>query len=193
MSAALRVRFALPAGQRRRRAPCSARPRRARAFTLVELLVVIVIVGVLVATLTLTAGGGAGRELQQAAERSRRLIELACERAVLGGRDIGFDAVQGGLRFGYYEVEGWRAIGDRAGDELRPRPWGEGVTVRAERDGEPLALDEEAAEEPPFACLASGELTPLRLEFSRPDLVERWTLEGALDGRLTLARHDDAR
>jgi general secretion pathway protein H len=193
VSAALRARFALPAGQRRRRAPPSARPRHARAFTLVELLVVIVIVGVLVATLTLTAGGSAGRELQQAAERSRRLIELACERAVLGGRDIGFDAVRDGLRFGYFEVEGWRAIGDSAGDELRPRAWGKGVEVRAERDGEPLTMADEAAAEPPFACLASGELTPLRLEFSRPDLGERWTLDGALDGRLTLAQHDDAR
>jgi general secretion pathway protein H len=177
---------------------CMPRPvrrafSRARGFTLIEILVVIVIIGVLVATLTLAAGGGAVRELENAAERSQRLIELACERAVLSGRDLGFAPTREGLRFGYYEREGWRPIEARGGDELRPRPWGAGVEVRAARDGDPLEVRDEPPAEPPFACLASGELTPLRLEFSRPDVAHYWRLEGAFDGRLTLRQEDDAR
>lgn len=162
-------------------------------FTLIELLVVIVIVGVLLAAVTLAAGGSATRELQNAAERSQRLIQLACERAVLSGRDLGFAPTRDGLRFGYYEIEGWRPLEADPGDELRPRPWGNGVEVEAERDGDRLVLDAEAPVEPPYACLASGELTPLRLRFRRGDVAEHWVLDGALDGRLTLARRDHAR
>jgi type II secretion system protein H len=165
----------------------------ARGFTLIEILVVLVIAGVLVGALALSYGGSAARELQTAAERSRRLLMLACERAVLGGRDIGFAPSTRGMRFGYYALDGWRELEDDASDELRLRPWGEGVEVRAERDGETIVLAAEAPAEPPFACLSSGELTPLRLVFSRPDAGAAWQLEGRLDGTLELGPATDAR
>jgi general secretion pathway protein H len=173
------------------RAPRRVRPA-ARGFTLIEILVVLVIAGVLVGALALAYGGSAARELQTAAERSRGLILLACERAVLGGRDIGFAPSTRGMRFGYYELDGWRELEGHASDELRLRPWGEGVEVRAERDGEPLVLGADAPAEPPFACLSSGELTPLRLVFSRPDAGAAWQLEGRLDGTLELGPASDA-
>ena len=147
----------------------------------------------LVGALVLAYGGSATRELQTAAERSRGLIALACERALLGGRDIGFAPSTRGMRFGYYKLEGWRELDGDASDELRLRPWGEGVEVRAERDGEVLVLDPDAPAEPPYACLASGELTPLRLVFSRPDAGTAWQLEGRLDGTLVLEPAPDAR
>ena len=166
---------------------------RSRGFTLIEILVVIVIIGVVAGAITLSAGGSATRELANAAERNRRLIELACERAVLSGRDIGFAPTPEGMRYGYYEREGWRPVPEQGSDELRPRPWGEGIEVRAERDGELLLSSDTLPDDPPFACLSSGELTPLRLEFSRPDRPERWRLEGALDGRISLTQLDAAR
>lgn len=162
-----------------------------RGFTLIEMLVVLVIIGVMVAVATLAVGGSGARELQNAAERSFRLIELACERAELGGRDIGFEPLRDGLRFGYYELDGWRALEENGGDELRARPWGEGVEIVAERDGESLPLQDEVDGDPSFACLASGELTPLALTFSRPGVGERWRLQGELDGSLALNRLDD--
>lgn len=167
--------------------------RLSAGFTLIELLVVLVIVGVLVVAATLAAGGSGARELENAAQRSRSLIALACERALISGRDVGFVPLREGLRFGYYGLDGWHALPDRGSDELRPRPWGEGIELRIERDRELLALPEEAPDEPPFACLSSGELTPLAFEFSRADVRDRWRLEGQLDGKLTLTAVSDAR
>jgi general secretion pathway protein H len=166
---------------------------RARGFTLIEVLVMLVIIGVVIGALTLAVGGSGARELENAARRSQSLIQLACERATMSGRDIGFAPVQAGMRFGYYEIEGWRPLRDDHGDELRPRAWGDGVEVVAERDGERLEPATEPPEQPPFACLASGELTPLRLEFARAGVAERWELEGSLDGRLELRQINDAR
>jgi type II secretion system protein H len=162
-------------------------------FTLIEVLVVLVIAAVLVATLTLAIGASGTRELENAARRSQRLITLACERAVLSGRDIGFAALGDGLHFGYYEPEGWRELREDPGEELRVRPWGEGVDVQLEREDEPLPIATELPAQPPFACLSSGELTPLRIEFTRPDVAARWRLEGSIDGTLALAEVGDAR
>ena len=69
-----------------------------------------------------------------------------------------------------------------------------GGAVRARReDDEELNLPDEAPTKPPFACLSSGELTPLRWEFRRSDVGETWRLEGQFDGTLTLTAVPDAR
>lgn len=151
------------------------------------------IASVLIAALVLSTGGSGARALENAAQRSRGLIALACERALLGGRDIGFAPAQDGLHFGYFAIEGWRPLGRDGSDELRARPWGDGVAVQARRGDESLPLDEAAPAEPPFACFASGELTPFRIEFRRDDVVQTWRLDGALNGELTLTLVDDAR
>jgi general secretion pathway protein H len=164
----------------------------ARGFTLIEILVVLVIVGVLVGALVLASGGSGARDLENAARRAESLIAVACERAVIGGRDIGFAPVQGGLRFGYFELDGWHPVADRADDELRPRALGDGIELVAERDGEALELEADAPVEPPFACLASGELTPFTLRMTRPGVKDEWQLDGQLDGTLELAMRDDA-
>lgn len=185
-------------GERARRAadepPAAPWRLPARGFTLIELLIVIVIVAVMLATLVLAAGGSGARTLENAAQRSRGLVALACERAVLGGRDIGFTATRKGLRFGYFQPEGWRALGADGADELRARPWGEGVDARVEREGQALDLPEDTPDAPDFACLSSGELTPFRIELRRADVAEAWRLEGRLDGSLALDLADsDAR
>ena len=111
---------------------------------------------------------------------------------MIGGRDIGFAPVQGGLRFGYFELDGWHEVADRPDDELRPRDLGDGIELEAERDGEPLTLDVDAPEDPPFACLSSGELTPFVLRLQRPGVKDAWQLDGHLDGSVELALQGDA-
>lgn len=166
---------------------------RATGFTLIEILVVVVIAGVLVGALVIAAGASGPRQLENAARRAQSLVAVACERAVIGGRDIGFAPVEGGLRFGYFEPDGWRELGERADDELRPRALGEGIVLEARQEGEPLDVAPDPPAQPPFACLASGELTPFTLRLTRPGVAEAWELQAHLDGTLDLARIDDAR
>ena len=68
---------------------------KARGFSLIEILVVVVIVGVTAAVVALSVRGSGEREVENAAQRARALVRLACERAIIGGRDIGFSAVSG--------------------------------------------------------------------------------------------------
>lgn len=160
--------------------------RAARGFTLIELLVVVAIAAVVTTAVVLAWRGSGVREVENAARRAQALVTLACERAVIGGRDIGFAPVADGLRFGYFARDGWQPLGDSRNDELRPRALGNGLVLRAWRDGVDLELVPEAPDEPPFACFSSGELTPFVLEIARADAPQPWTLQGDLDGTLTL-------
>lgn len=165
----------------------SDRPRRgSRGFSLIEILVVVVIVGVVTGTVMLSIRGSGERAVENAAQRARALVALACERAVLSGRDIGFTPVIEGLRFGYFERDGWQPLSDAGSDELRARALGRQLQLVAMREGVELPLEEEAGREPAFACLASGELTPFVLRLMRDDAVQAWELEGRLDGELLL-------
>lgn len=169
-----------------RRAPVPA--HGSTGFSLIEILVVLVIVGIAVTGAVLSIGGSGEREVENAARRAERLVRLACERAVIGGRDIGFDAVRDGLRFGYVEIDGWRPLGEGGTDELRARPLGRELLISAQRDGLDLVLGDESGREPSFGCFSSGEMTPFVLRIDRADVAQPWQLQGALDGTLTLIR-----
>lgn len=159
---------------------------RERGFSLIEILVVVVIVGVTTGLVALSIRGSGEREVENAAHRAQALVRLACERAMLGGRDIGFAVVNDGLRFGYFDIDGWRPLAGAGSDELRARPLGRDLALAALREGIPLPLSEEPGREPSFACLSSGELTPFVLRIDRVDASQPWELEGHLDGELAL-------
>ncbi|MFA5683467.1 MAG: type II secretion system minor pseudopilin GspH [Lysobacteraceae bacterium] len=161
---------------------------RQRGFTLIEVLVVLVIVGVVIGAMVLASGGSGERQLENAARRAELRIRLACERAMFTGVDVGFSVLAEGLRFGYLLPGRWAPLADAPDEALRLRPLGEGILVQAYRDG--LEVDQAQAELPQFACHASGELTPLRLQLGREGVNTRWRLDGHVDGRLELRRED---
>lgn len=164
--------------------------RRRGGFSLIELLVVLVIMGVVVGTVTLAIGGSGERELERAARAAQARITLACQRAELGGHDIGFALDGGALRFGYLHPQAWQPFPPRSGEELRERPLGDGVLAELYRDGERLGEPDPLT--PQLVCFASGELTPFELRLARADVARRWHLRGQLDGRLLLEPIDAA-
>jgi general secretion pathway protein H len=162
--------------------------RLSNGFSLIELLVVLVIIGVVLATVTLAIGGSGDRELENAARRAQARIALACERALVGGHDIGFSLVEDRLRFGYLTPQGWQPFAPRAGEELRERSLGEGLALELLRDG--IVLDAVDALDPQLACFSSGELTPFELRLARADVGRHFILRGGLDGRILLEASD---
>jgi general secretion pathway protein H len=162
-----------------------------RGFSLIELLVVLVIIGVVLGAVTLAVGGSGEREVEDAAKRAQARVQLACERALLGGYDIGFSLVGEAMRFGYLTPQGWQPFAPGQGEELRERPLGPGLTLELRRDGVVIADAGDAA--PQLVCHASGELTPFELQVARDDVARRWQVSGALDGRVELAATDALR
>lgn len=155
-------------------------------FTLIEILVVVVIVGVLVVAVTLAFGTvGVERSLEREGERFRALVAYACNRAELGGRDVGIHVDAGGYAFSRSGLAAWQRESD---GELRPRRWTEGLRVTLSRDGR--ALDDARADAavPQLVCFASGELTPFVLELAAGDAPLRYRVSGEAGGRVTLER-----
>lgn len=127
-------------------------------MSLLELLVVIAIMAVIsVGAILAVANAGPERRLEREGRRFAALVELACERAQLTGREHGVHLSTSGYAFGMATPAGWRVLTD---GELRPRLLETGLTLVAARDDVALELDAGTPLEPQAVCLASGELTP---------------------------------
>lgn len=175
-----------------------ARPpgrRRADGFTLIEVLVVVVIVGIVSAVVLLSSGlVSEDRNLRQEARRMASLIELAADEALLQGRDLGLEVLQGGYRFVEYdpynnrwqEITGDELLRARELDEdLRLELWIEDRRVQLldearstggadaedddedERYGVRRRRDERSEYAPHALIMSSGQVTPFDLEIIR--------------------------
>jgi type II secretion system protein H len=143
------------------RPPCLQRTRDQRGLSLIELLVAVAIVAVLASVAVLALGGAdAESRAEREAQRIAALIDLACERAELGGRSIGVHLARTRLAFSAAEGEDWRL--ETVGD-LRPREFDAAVALDLALDGRALALEPEVSLEPQAVCTPAGELTPLVL------------------------------
>ena len=170
------------------RAPAAARAGTPRGFTLMEILVVLVILAVVAGAVSLSiAGAGGERVLTREAERAQALVNFACERAQLSGRDIGITLARTGYRFSHFDQDVWIPYRE---ESLRARSWAPQLTVALSRDAQAVALDEKFPDRPQLLCYASGELTAFRLELALPDLARRYRIDGRGDGEVLLSAVD---
>jgi general secretion pathway protein H len=160
---------------------------RLRGFSLLEILVVMVILAVAIGAVTLAMGGSGERVLTREAERTQALVEFACERAQLSGRDIGISVSQGGFRFSRFDGGVWLPYREEA---LRARNWPGSLAVALERDQQVVRLDKGFPDRPQLLCYASGELTAFRLDLALPDLDKHYRLDGLGDGHVRLTAVD---
>ncbi len=156
---------------------------RAGGVSLLELLVVIAILAVVATGAALAiANAGPERRLEREGRRLAALVELACERAQLTGREHGVHFSRAGYAFGLATPVGWRVLND---GELRPRLLESGFSLAAARDDVPLKLDAGTPLEPQVVCFASGELTPFETTLGLAGAT--LAIHGRPDARVELA------
>lgn len=180
---------------KRRLKVCSPGAKRARGFTLLELLAVIFIIGIIISFANLSVGQNTSRVLQDEAERLHGLVRLAGEEAVLQGRELALEFGRGRYRFLELGTEDWQPV--EADKLLRERPLPAGIRLELVVEGVDASFDGDVdksgydKEHPPrIFVLSSGELTPFQLTLSIDDGGE-YLLEGRIDGKLTLTRSKD--
>jgi type II secretory pathway pseudopilin PulG len=164
--------------------------KRAPGSTLIELLVSMAIASVMLGAATLAFPRSDARRADQAVARAQALVELACERAELGGRDIGIVVERQRIAFASLQDGGWQPIVDSPQEALRPRMLDKVVTLALRVDA-PLPLPSQPETAVQVACMASGELTPFTLDLSGPGRQRR-SLHGDGSGGVRQVR-DDAR
>jgi general secretion pathway protein H len=172
-----------------------ARGNSAGGFTLLELLAVIVIIGVVLTFATLSLRGDRRADLlQEEAERLLALTRLAQDEAVLRGEEIGLRVGTDRYEFLTYATDRWVAVEQDA--VLRAREVPPELTLELEVEGYKSARDRQGtragrASGPDVVLWSSGEVTPFRAVMRVAGAGEGYTLDGTLDGTLTLTRFSD--
>jgi general secretion pathway protein H len=99
--------------------PAAAQCRRARGFTLLELLIVLVIVGITLGAVAFNAMPSERQVLQNEAQRIALLFQLARDEAIVRNRPIAFEAEAERYRFLLRDGNTWQALSDDT--QLRER------------------------------------------------------------------------
>jgi len=162
------------------------RPLRT-GFTLIEVLVVVAVLAVVVGAIMLSTTGLDARRANREAERLFLLLQLACEQAELGGREIGIHMASGGYGFSLASQERWLPFA--AGHRLQERQL-EGASLEVPSVRLPDHPDYERA--PQAVCWPTGELSPLEVRIVHAGLARARVRTGA-DARPLLETSGDGR
>lgn len=166
------------------RRPSSAPPRRARGFTLLEVLVVMLIIGVLISFAVLSISRG-DTSLRDESQRLAALIRLAGQEAISQGQEFAVEFDQGGYAFVTFDGEAWQPVAD---DELlRRRELPQHLVIDVELEGERLVLagqaqGEEKETPPRIFLLSSGEMSPFDLTLRKSGAGGGYHITGTARG-----------
>jgi len=160
-----------------------------RGITLIELLVALVIIVVLSAAAVLAMPDFSARRDDVAAERLAALLAMACERAMVSGRDVGVAIDASSMAFGSFVHGVFTPLPDDGAEPLRMRRLTDGVHLALRLDGRDIDLQTDETLRARIACQANGELTPFELLLER-DGSPRWRITGMPSGRIERERVD---
>lgn len=164
-------------------------PRPRAGFTLIEVLVVMAIVAAIAGALVIVFPDLGERRADTESARLQGLMDLACERAAMTGRDVGIALARQHLAFGHFGVDGFEPMPATSAEPLRQRTLPDNVSLALRVEGRSLQLREDLPERPQLACLASGERVPFRITVSEGQRP-LWTLTAGVAGAISRERVD---
>lgn len=158
-----------------------------RGFTLLELLAVVLIIGLIVSFATLSVGQKSSQDVQGEVERLNGLLRLAGEEAVMQGRELALQFSKEAYSFLELSIENeWQPVGDDP--LLRERSIPPNIKLELFIEGGQASF-EDKNNLPRVFILSSGEMTPFILTLGVEEEQERYSLQGSIDGKLTLTNN----
>lgn len=149
--------------------------RRARGFTLIELVIVLLIITITIGLVGINLYRGDNDRVRDEADRIVLLLQAAREEAILQGQVFGVQFTREGYRFQRLNAKGKLENID-TDDVLAPRTLPEGVTLAFELDG--VAATDEAG----LLLDPTGNFIPFVLTLRAGESV--WQALGLANGKI---------
>lgn len=167
--------------------------RRARGFTLLEIMVVVLIIGVMITFAMFSISGrNVADRLDNEAQKLHRMLALAQEEAELQGLFIGFRPTETQWQWVAIGGDG-RWVPYAENGVFRPQAIPQPIEIRLRIEGRampPAAQleDPTASMEPLGLFLSSGEVTPMVIDLFAGDLDLAYRVEVDVLGRIKRAQ-----
>lgn len=135
--------------------------RRARGFTLLEVVVVLALIGVILGFARLSLGdGGAAARLEHDARTLAAALRLAQDEAVLDEREFGLRLAADGYEFMRLADRHWQSLKDAQALRSRQMDGERHLALRIDGQAVPLPDQLQQVGRPQVFLLSSGEATP---------------------------------
>ncbi len=180
--------------------------RRARGFTLIEILVAILIIAIMMSAAMLSFNTSSGEEsIRDEARRFMSLVQLAQDDAIMQGRDFGLDFAIDGYRFVEYDPYSTQWAETLNDNYMQYWTLPEGLEFELYLEDQRVLLDPElevidnsnASDRPDesyaphLLIFSSGDSTPFELHLLNRDFDLRVGIQGDLLGNMKLMSDED--